>query len=108
MKTEDVKPNKILRGPLFPERGELMMPPFCCPTNQRSLHSLQLPLDSTTQISVFSYQFRSIWIYLLPARHAGNGLGRGYFFTTDWIWIDRATYDACLDARHYSPQTENV
>jgi hypothetical protein len=25
-------------------------------------------------------RFLLVYFYLLPARHAGNGLGRGYFF----------------------------
>ena len=51
-------------------------------------------------------------MYLLPARHAERPRA-GLFFPsptsrnrhgidkTDWIRIDRATYDTCLDRRDY-------
>ena len=38
-------------------------------------------LDSTNGFCVMFAQCGSTKIYLLPARHAGNGLGRGYCFT---------------------------
>lgn len=39
-------------------------------------------LDSTKAFCVMFPECGSTKIYLLPARHAGNGLGRGYFFLT--------------------------
>jgi hypothetical protein len=37
-------------------------------------------LDSAKAFCVVFSQCGSTEIYLLPARHAGNGLGRGYLF----------------------------
>lgn len=38
-------------------------------------------LDSTKGFCAVFSQCGSTKFYLLPARHAGSGLGRGYFFT---------------------------
>jgi hypothetical protein len=61
-------------------------------------------MDKVPRLRFLSFPFGSTKLYLLPARHVGNGLGRGYFFTTDWIKIDRVTCDACRDARDYRPK----